>query len=190
MVAHIADVDTRLLKDLAGHRLFPGFARFDEAGERRIHALGPDLLAAQQGAVAVMYQHDHRRVGARKIAGAAVGVGAIALVAAFGADGGAAADTAKSMAGVPEHQAAGIGHHGAFEALDQRSDFARSENCPQVPVIVPPFPRRAATNRRRHGRSPKSPRKTTSRARSSKRPASTTVGRAATGGITRLPVGE
>ena len=54
------------------HRLLDGLARLDEARERREAALRPVHLAAQQGAVLLVGdQHDHGRVGARVVLGAA-----------------------------------------------------------------------------------------------------------------------
>ena len=54
-------------KHLARHRLLEALARLDEAGQRRMHARRPDALAAQETALAVMDQHDHRRIGAREM---------------------------------------------------------------------------------------------------------------------------
>ena len=71
-----------LLVDLARHGILEALARLDEARQRRMHAARKMLAAAQQALVAVMDQHDDRRIGAREMLGLAALVGAHADVAA------------------------------------------------------------------------------------------------------------
>ncbi|MCG3170396.1 MAG: hypothetical protein CALGDGBN_01936 [Pseudomonadales bacterium] len=61
-----------LLEQLAAHRLLERLAGLDEAGQRRIEPRGEDRLAPQQHLAAVFGEHDHDRVDARKVLGAAM----------------------------------------------------------------------------------------------------------------------
>ena len=122
VVAHLADADSRLLVHLAGHRLLQAFARFDEPGQRRIHARRPDLLPAKKRPVAVMDQHDHGRIGAREMAGPAIGIGAAADMPRLGALGRRPADPAEAVACMPPHEPAGVSEKRALLASHQRAD--------------------------------------------------------------------
>src|SRR5690606_16001310 len=62
------DTDAHLLHDLAAHRGFDVVAGLDEAGEHRIHAVPEPRLMREQATVAMLYQHDHRRIEAREMA--------------------------------------------------------------------------------------------------------------------------
>src|SRR6185437_13780520 len=56
VIAHLVDAHRRFLLDLARHRFLEALARLDESGERRMHAGGPDALAPQEAALAIMDQ--------------------------------------------------------------------------------------------------------------------------------------
>ena len=76
-----------------------GFARLDEACQRGVEPCRPFGLATHQAGVSVRRQHDHHRVGARKMLGAAGWAGA--LVTGIGEFGRAATIGAEAMALVP-----------------------------------------------------------------------------------------
>ena len=63
MIGDLSYPDAGFLQHLTRHRLFQALARFDEAGQRRIHPRWEARLAPQQAAIAVMHQHDHGRIG-------------------------------------------------------------------------------------------------------------------------------
>ena len=89
-------------------------------------------MSAEQAAVASMHQHDHRGVGAREVAGVAVGVGAAPLVAGLAGAGRAAADAAEAMARVPVEDASGIGQHAAVGMAQRRADPAQVEEVAEI----------------------------------------------------------
>src|SRR5690349_2323585 len=103
MVMHRADFDRGFLAYLARDRVFETFPRFDKTGQCRIHTRQKVLVAPEQRAVAVGDQHDHRRVGARKMQRRAAGSGAAPDMAGLLAAGRGAADAAKTMSRMPEH---------------------------------------------------------------------------------------
>src|SRR6185436_5880732 len=59
------------LEDLPADCVLDGFGRFDEAGKTGIHPGHELLLPAEQASVTKGHQHDHDRVGARKMLGLA-----------------------------------------------------------------------------------------------------------------------
>src|SRR5260370_21019637 len=83
MVRDVIDEDAGLLIDLAFPRFLQALARLDKAGQGRVHSRRPDALAPQEAAITVMDQHDHRRVGARKILRLAGGVGGAGVIPAL-----------------------------------------------------------------------------------------------------------
>ena len=66
-IGDLAAADSRLLEDFAAHRILDRLARFEKAGEARIHRLGEARLAPEQAIVAIDRQHDDDRIGARKM---------------------------------------------------------------------------------------------------------------------------
>ncbi len=80
--SHIAHRHPRLLVHFARDRFLDGFARFDEACQRGIHARREARLAAQQQLAVMFDQHDRDRIGAREMLRLAGW--AIALPAALG----------------------------------------------------------------------------------------------------------
>ncbi len=85
--------DAGFLEHLAPHRFLEGLARLDEAREARPHAGRKARLPPEETTLAVDREHDHAGIGARKMmraAGRAIappaGLGAFALVSAFGAE--------------------------------------------------------------------------------------------------------
>ena len=100
--------------DFARDRFFEALAGLDEAGEGRMHALRPGCLPAEEAAlVALMHQHDHRRIGAREMHRVAGFVGAAADMAGFFRARRAAAHAAKAMALMPVGHAAREGEQRA-----------------------------------------------------------------------------
>ena len=118
----LVDPDAALLLDLAGDGVLQALARLDEAGQGRVHAGRPGRLAAHQAALAVVDQHDHRRVGAREVRRAAGGIAAAAQVPGLQALGRMAAEAAEAVPRVPVHHASGIGQQRAFPVGEQRAD--------------------------------------------------------------------
>ena len=105
-IAHRAGMDAGLLHGLAPHRLLEGLAGFDEAGETGPHARREAGGAAEQALVAVDGEHDHHRVGARKMLRAAIR--AFAPPAGLGDDEALAAIGAEAAPGVPgDHRLGG-----------------------------------------------------------------------------------
>ena len=131
MVGHLPYPDVGFLEHLARDRLFQALARFDESGQRRVHARRKARLAPQQATVAVMHQHDHGRIGAREMRRGAVRIGAAPDMTGFGADGRMAADAAEPVAGVPPCQATRIGQYVAFIVPQQRPE------TPQIGEAAP-----------------------------------------------------
>ena len=109
---------------LADDRFLQAFARLDEAGEGRVHAAGPALLAPEQAAFAAGDEHDHRRIGARKVVGGAFGPRAAPHVPALDVGARGAADAAEAVPLLPVDEAARVGHRRAVVARDQRADGA------------------------------------------------------------------
>src|SRR5438034_615737 len=72
MVADAADRNAGFLRGLAADGILDRLARLDKAGEAGIHAGREACLAAKEAAFAVDGEHDHHRVGAREMLGAAV----------------------------------------------------------------------------------------------------------------------
>ena len=87
-VAHVADGDARFLHQLARHRLLDRFAGLDEAGQRRIAARRILRLAGEQDAAVMLGEHDHDRIDAREMLGAAI--------RAFAAPAGAVSSPSRS----------------------------------------------------------------------------------------------
>src|SRR5260221_6046645 len=124
MVRDVIDEDAGLLIDLACHRFLQALARLDKAGQGRVHSRRPDALAPQEAAITVMDQHDHRRVGARKILRLAGGVGAAAYMPALLADAGGAAHRAEALSHVPKGEASRIGGGRALMPRPERPHAA------------------------------------------------------------------
>ena len=98
------------------------FARLEKAGEGGMHAGRPVGLAAKEGIVAVMDEHDHRRIGARKMHVGFIAGGAEPHMTAVPAYGRLAADAAKPVALVPMDHAPGIGQKRSFRSRHQGAD--------------------------------------------------------------------
>ena len=90
-----------------------------------MHARRPNLLTAQHAALAVVYQHDDRGIGAWKMLRAARSFRADPDMPAALALRRMTADTAKAVAPMPMHQAPGVGHDRALVAGHQRSNRAQ-----------------------------------------------------------------
>ena len=124
MVADGVDADGRFLKDLAGDGFLQAFAGFDEAGQGGIHGgIGEARGVAEQGAVAVVDQHDDGGVGAGEMLG--VAGGADHDVAGAARDAGAAAGAAEAVAAAPVHKAAGVREDGGVVIAKCAGDGAQ-----------------------------------------------------------------
>ena len=120
-VADVGDVDAGLLLEFARDRRLDRFARLDEAGQRRIAARRIMRLAAEQQPAVMLGEHDHDRVDARIMFGAAVA--APARPAAAVGLGRWSADRAKAMAAVPVGKAQRGGEGRRFRRVQQASSW-------------------------------------------------------------------
>src|ERR1700733_6305687 len=66
-IAYAPAVDTGLLGHFAPHRFLDGFPRLGEAGQARPHGRREAPRAAKHAAFTQDHQHDHDRIGARKM---------------------------------------------------------------------------------------------------------------------------
>ena len=129
VVAHVGDLDADLLPDLAGDGVLQALARLDEAGQRRVHVLGPLALAAEDDPVAAADQHDHRRVGAREMLRAAIVVDADPDVAGLAHHGRGAAHTNMAGRGTDIVLGEGIEELGGLHILGtERHESRRIDN--------------------------------------------------------------
>ena len=117
-IGYVAHLHPDFLEAFARHGFLDRFARFDKAGQGRIHPRRKARLAPHQQVSLVLDQHDRDRIGARKVLGFASV--AIALPPALGDPGCTAAAGAKAVPGVPANQAA--------RAAIKRQ-FSRIERC-------------------------------------------------------------
>ena len=105
-----------------------------------MHARRPDRLTPQQATIAVMDQHDDRRVGSRKLRRAAVPVRAPAQVAGSLRARGAAAPPAVPRPLVPVAHASRVGQQGRLELLEPRARppeiFERQVRLPREPPFT------------------------------------------------------
>ena len=124
-VARVGDLDARLLEHLARHGLLERLARLDEAGQRAVAAGRPGRLAAEQDAVAVDDEHDHHRVGARVVVGAAGGA-ACAGSPPRRPRCGAPQTRAVRVGAVPVAQRDGVGGQAALGCAQPRGGVAQA----------------------------------------------------------------
>ena len=103
-ISYVAHRNAAFLQHFAGNGFLYAFARFHEPRQRGETPFGPALAPPQHQSPVMLDQHDRDRVGAREMAGPALC--AIALPAAFGQLGAAAALRAEAMARVPVDNAA------------------------------------------------------------------------------------
>src|SRR4029077_16695789 len=141
VIRDLVDHYPGLFADFAGNRLLKAFARLDETRERRMLALGPDRLAAQQGVIAIGHQHDDGGIRAREVRGVAVWRDAAAHMATVLAARRAAAEAAETVSTVPVQDAAGIGK--------QRAIWPREEGPYTAQVRERDRPRRSDRFQRR-----------------------------------------
>ena len=87
-----------------------------------MHPFRPDLLPPEETAIAVMDQHDDRRIGAREMLRVAFLVGAAPDMTRLLRPGRRAAHAAEAVTAVPIEEAARIGHERAVAVADQRAD--------------------------------------------------------------------
>ena len=127
MVAHAADLDADLFQDLPRDRFLQAFARFDEAGQGRIHRPGVAPVVRQDATVALMHQHDDGRIGARKVRNLAVRVDTDPDMTGVGRVGRAAAAGAERVAVVPMDKTLGVGKQGAFGLAQPAADVAQPD---------------------------------------------------------------
>ncbi|KAK0359745.1 hypothetical protein LTR94_030086, partial [Friedmanniomyces endolithicus] len=118
------DADAGFLEQFARDRFLDRLARFDEAGQRRIAAGRPGMLATEQDAPAIFGQHDDDGVGAGEMFGSAGVCIAFARPAGLDRAGGRAADRAMAMPGMPVDQTARGAVERDFIGRDEAGDGA------------------------------------------------------------------
>ena len=125
VIVHTADADAGFFLGFAPHRLFHGFARFQEAGQAGIHA-GREMRAAAEQAPGVLDidgEHDDHRIRSRKQHVAAGR--AFAPVAAGTRLGLHVASPAMAVRHGPGHQADALRQLAKFVAAHQSLDIDR-----------------------------------------------------------------
>ena len=125
-VARRPDAHAALLAHLADDRLLEALARLDEAGQRGVAARRPARRAAEQQPVAVGDEHDHDRIGARVVVGAAAradrGRGRPRR-----RSGGAPQAAQKRVAAVPVEQRRGVGDEPALALREHGGRLAQAD---------------------------------------------------------------
>src|SRR6516162_3492929 len=116
-IAHASANDTGLFARSPPHGIFDRFPGLDETGEARPHAGLKSIRAAEDAALARDCKHDHDRIGAGEMLGAAGR--AIASPARFDQIGGGAAIRAKAMARMPVEERLAFGERRQMVGLDQ-----------------------------------------------------------------------
>ncbi len=136
---------------LAAHRILDRLAGLHEAGEARVHVRVEARRAAEERALAAALpvdgEHDHHRVGARKMLRRADR--AVAPVSADRHPGRRAADRAEAVAGVPVGEAARLREAAKVLRRNRAFDRERAEVAECDPGLVD---RRIARDRRRKSR--------------------------------------
>src|SRR5215472_1284579 len=106
-IAHPAARNSHFFRHLSPHCLFDRFAGFGETGKARPHAWREPTRATEHAALARNHQHDHDRIGTRKMLGTAGRT--IAPPAAFGRRRRSAAVRAKAVPRMPTEKRLGLG---------------------------------------------------------------------------------
>ena len=136
-VADVLDRQPDLLANLSHDGVLQAFSRLEEPGQCREHVRRPNLLATQYATIPgpVTHEHDHRRIGPRKMVGTA-GV-AVTLVTGRSHHGRCAAPSAEPMVGVPGCVTGREGQHVCVVGLERCGGVAKAhEHCVLVQRVV------------------------------------------------------
>ena len=120
-VADVRHIDACFFLELSSDRRFDRFTRLDEARKCRIPAGRIMRLPAEQQAPFMLRQHDHHRIDAGIMFGAARSAGA-RPAAPIGL-GDLAADRAMAVAPMPVGKAESGGKRRSFAGIDQRKEL-------------------------------------------------------------------
>ena len=113
-----------LFIDFATDRILEAFTGFDESRDRRIAALGPAALPAEQAAISIFDPPDYGRIDAGKYFARALAISANAGIAADLRLCREPADAAVTLLRMPKNECARVGRQIGFIGRQLRAQVA------------------------------------------------------------------